>query len=177
MNIDTQYESKLSVQGYGSNQALSGVEIVTLQLHSDDGGNFLEIVRLSDGNIQGLQEPFAVAQISMSVVLPGSVKAYHLHKKQDDLWFVPPHHRLLVNLHDIRQDSPTFDQHQRLVLGGGKSQLLRIPAGIAHGVKNCYDQPMELFYATTTQFNAADPDEFRLPWDQFGPEVWELTKG
>lgn len=177
MNLDPKLDNVLTRQEYSPQAKISGVEIISLDLHSDDGGNFLEVFRINDGAIDKLSEPFAVAQVSLSVILPESVKAYHLHKNQDDLWFVPPYNRLLVNLHDVRQDSATLNQHQRLVLGGGKAQLIRIPAGVAHGAKNCYQTPMQLFYATNAQFDAENPDEWRLPWDQFGSDVWEITKG
>ncbi|MBP7768620.1 dTDP-4-dehydrorhamnose 3,5-epimerase family protein [Candidatus Woesebacteria bacterium] len=177
MTIATTYTDKLTVQEYGAKQSIAGVEKIELRLQGDDGGNFMEIARLSEGTVAGTAQPFQVQQLSFSVVLPTAVKAYHIHKNQDDLWFVPPQHRLLINLHDLREDSPTFDLHERVVLGGGKGMLLRIPAGVAHGAKNCYDTPMFLFYATTTQFSLENPDEFRLPWDAFGSDVWDIVKG
>lgn len=177
MQIASNFEAMLTSQDYGSKTLISGVEKIPLKLNADDGGNFLEVFRLSAGEALGLKQPFAVKQVSFSVLLPSVIKAYHIHKKQEDLWFVPPMHRLLVNLHDLRQDSPTFDQHNRLVLGGETAQLLRIPNGVAHGATNCYNAPMYLFYATSEQFDITAPDELRLPWDQFGAEVWELQKG
>ncbi len=177
MNIASQYDVALSIQEYGKKSPIEGVERIPLKLNTDDGGNFLELFRVNNGEIPGLQKPFTVAQVSFSMMMPEVVKAYHIHKTQEDLWFVPPDHRLLVNLHDLREDSPTFDTHDRLVLGGGQASLLRIPNGVAHGVKNCYSRPMYLFYATSTQFNLEAPDEYRLGWDHFGADVWDLQKG
>lgn len=177
MNISDQYSSKITTQSYGVKTVIEGVELLPLKLHTDDGGNFLELFRLSDGKWQGSSAPFIVQQISMSTMEPGVVKAYHLHQHQDDVWFVPPAHRLLINLHDLRQDSATFDAHMRVVLGGGTAQLLRIPAGVAHGAKNCYSTTMTVFYATSQHFNPEEPDELRLSWDEFGTDVWELQKG
>lgn len=177
MNISARYIDHVTTQQYGKQAGIVGVERIPLKLMTDDGGNFTEISRLDQGLIQGLAEPFQVKQISFSMIMPGAVKAFHLHYKQDDVWFVPFTHRLLVNLHDLREDSPTFDSHERLVLGGGTHQLLRIPAGVAHGAKNAYAEPMFLFYGTSEQFSLENPDEQRLPWDQFGTEIWELTKG
>jgi dTDP-4-dehydrorhamnose 3,5-epimerase len=34
-----------------------------------------------------------------------------------------------------------------------------------------------MLYATTEQFDPQHPDENRLPWDYFGKELWEMTKG
>lgn len=177
MKIAGHYADKVTTQQYTKQPAIAGVERIALRLQADDGGNFCELGRLQNGMVEGLSAPFAVQQLSFSVVLPGVVKAYHLHYKQDDLWFVPFTHRLLVNLHDMREDSPTFDLHERVILGGGTHQLLRIPAGVAHGAKNAYSDPMFLFYATSQQFSLEQPDEQRLPWDTFGSEVWELAKG
>lgn len=177
MNIASNYSEKVTTQSYVEKPAIEGVELMPLKLHTDDGGNFLELFRLSEGSIEGLASSFKVQQISMSVMEPGVLKAYHLHQNQEDLWFVPHNHRLLANLHDVRENSSTFDSHVRLVLGGGTPQLLRIPAGVAHGVKNSYNSPMSLIYATSQQFNPSQPDELRLPWDLFGAEVWDLQKG
>lgn len=177
MNIHSHYSNLVTTQSYQRNQAIQDVQLLTPAWHNDDGGNFTEIFRVSEGQIEGLQEPFEVKQVSMSVLAPGTIKAYHLHYQQDDLWYVPPFQRLLVNLHDVREGSPTFDVHQRLTLGGGKNILLRIPKGVAHGIANLYNQDMMMFYATSEQFNPENPDEHRLPWDSFGESVWELTKG
>lgn len=177
MKIAEKYDKATTVQSYAQKPRIAGVEKMQLKLNTDDGGNFLEVFRLKDGKIEGTDQPFTVAQVSFSLMMPDVVKAYHLHKTQEDLWFVPPQHRLLVNLHDLREDSATYDTHERLVLGGGNAYMLRIPAGVAHGVKNCYTEPMYLFYATSTQFNLDNPDEFRLNWDFFGADVWDLQKG
>ena len=177
MQISSKFEPSITSQSYSDKSIIAGVEKIPLKLNTDDGGNFSEIFRMQAGQVTGLETPFSVAQVSFSLMMPGVIKAFHIHKKQEDLWFVPPTHRLLVNLHDLREDSPTFDMHNRLVLGGGSSQILRIPNGVAHGARNCYEEPMFLFYATTEQFNAEMPDEFRLPWDHFGADIWDLQKG
>lgn len=177
MKIHTNYSELVTTQSYQSAIPIEGVELINLAWHSDDGGNFTEIFRLQDSSVEGVQEPFEIKQISMSVLVPGAIKAYHLHYKQDDLWYVPPFQRLLVNLHDVREESASFDVHQKLLLGGGKNILLRIPKGVAHGIANIYQENMIMFYATTEQFDPKEPDEHRLPWDTFGEAVWELNKG
>lgn len=175
--IAAKYANQLSTQRYGSKPAIEGVEIVQLPLQSDDGGNFSELARMKEGKLIGMKEPFEVHQMSMSVLVPGAIKAFHIHQKQDDVWYVPFYDRLLVNLHDIREGSKTFDAHMRLVMGGGKNFSLRIPKGVAHGVGNLYERHMALFYFTSQHFNPEDPDEHRLPWNAFGAEVWDITKG
>ncbi len=176
MQIDQKYAPNVTMQSYGPKPKIEGVELIVLPLQSDEGGNFSEVVRITDGMVEGLAAPFAARQVSMSILTPGAVKAYHLHENQDDLWYTSPQERLVVNLHDVREGSPTFDVHMKLVLGAGKNVLLRIPSGVAHGVANLYERNMNLFYVTNQQFNLNQPDEKRLPWDIFGAHVWEIAK-
>jgi len=177
MTIHSQFAERLTIQHYGHHDQIEGVEVIPLALQGDDGGNFSELARVSNGQFEGLTVPFNIRQVSMSLLTPGAIKAYHIHKKQDDVWYAAPSDRLIVNLHDLREGSPTFDMHERFVLGGGKNFLLRIPKGIAHGVANMYERDMTLFYFTDQQFSLQDPDEHRLPWDKFGADVWDITKG
>ena len=67
----------------------------------------------------------------------------------------------------------------RLVLGDGASRLLRIPPGVAHGVRNLGSAPGRIVYFTDLQFSAepSSCDEGRLPWDFAGVEVWEVARG
>lgn len=178
MTIASQYEAAMTTQSYETKPLIDGVEMIDQTYFGDDGGNFTEIIRIDeDGHVEALEAPFKVRQLSFSLLMPGTIKAYHVHKEQDDVWFVPPNDRLLVNLHDVRENSTTFDQHMRFVLGGGRSKIVRIPNGVAHGIANLYQRPMRMTYATNQQFNANDPDEHRLPWDLFGEDVWQVTKG
>jgi dTDP-4-dehydrorhamnose 3,5-epimerase len=175
--IAQKFKEKTGLQDYGSKKIIDGVELVESRLFSDDGGNFAEILRYDEGKVKNFKEEFLIKQMSWSYVLPKAVKAYHYHLEQEDLWFVPPFDRLVVNLHDLRKDSPTFDQHMKLTLGAGKNLLLRIPIGVAHGCSNPYNRPMTLIYATSAQFDPKNPDEHRIEWNSFGSEIWEIDKG
>lgn len=170
-------ESDISSQSYGGAKVIQGVSVKKLQRFKDDGGAFLEIARVSSGQVAG-QESFEVKQINHSYVMPGAIKAWHLHFKQEDIWFVPPHDRLLVGLVDLRKDSPTLGVEMRLVLGEGEAQQLLIPRGVAHGCANLYERPMQLIYLVNQQFDASDPDEHRLPYDAIvGHDFWTIQKG
>jgi dTDP-4-dehydrorhamnose 3,5-epimerase len=177
MNIHSKYTPSITTQQYTAKPTIDGVEIIQLAWQGDDGGNFTELFRLENGVVKGTQTLFEAKQVSMSILTPQAIKAYHLHYAQEDLWYVSPTDRLLVNLHDLREGSPTFDTHIQMIMGGGKNFLLRIPTGVAHGAANLYERNMALFYATSQVFNPQNPDEQRLPWDTFGKEVWEITKG
>ena len=171
------YRKQVSVQDYSPREKIAGVQVVDLRLMLDDGGSFAELVRLNEkGCLEAFPE-FQVRQSSYSLVLPGSIKAFHLHYKQDDVWFVPPTERLLMGLLDVRQDSDSCNVSQRFVLGGGKAQLLYIPCGVAHGCANLGTVPASIIYFVNQQFSLEKSDENRLPWDILGKDFWELTRG
>jgi dTDP-4-dehydrorhamnose 3,5-epimerase len=106
------------------------------------------------------------------------IKAFHLHSRQTDVWFAPPSDHLLVVLFDVRQGSRTEGKTMRFTLANGTSRLLRIPPGVAHGVRNVGTATGRLIYFTDTHFSP-DPDtcdEGRLPWDYAGADIWEIAR-
>src|SRR5918993_743071 len=56
----------------------------------------------------------------------------------------------------VRETSPTKNARMRLVLGAGASRLLRIPPGVAHGVRNVAGVTGRIIYFTDLHFSA-DP--------------------
>ena len=178
MDFSRDAKRAFHVQAYGASPAIEGVTLVPLTRHTDDGGSLTELARLTDGRAAGL-EGFTVHQVNFSELAPGAIKAFHLHVRQTDVWYVPPGDRMLIVLLDVRQGSKTENARMRFVLGDGASRLLRIPPGVAHGVRNVGTQPGHLVYFTDLHFSAepSSCDEGRLPWDFAGADVWEVSKG
>ena len=175
--IGDAYRGSVVTQSYAEQPAISGGESVDLPLFSDEGGDFCEITRfLADGRLTVVPE-YRPSQISYSYLEPGAVKAWHLHRCQDDLWFVPPHDRLLVGLLDTREVSPTYQRSIRLTLGTGSARLLLVPAGVAHGAANVGTRPVSLVYFANRPFDREQPDEHRLPFDLLGKEFWSIAPG
>lgn len=165
-------------QDYSSKPKIHDVKIVDVKYFRDDGGYFLELSRFSKQVMQHFPD-FDLQQLNLSEMDPGVIKAWHVHEHQDDIWFVPPSHRLLVVLRDLREGSASREVTMRLVAGGGKAQLIFIPRGVAHGAANLWNQSAMIIYLVNNQFTA-DPaanDEYRLPWDYFGAGVWQQTNG
>lgn len=172
-DLSSTVQSNLYTQEYGSKPHLEGVQVISIKHLVTEEGDFSEIMRLDEtGHLEGLPE-FQVRQVSRSCIFPGSIKGWHIHYQQDDLWYVPPQDQLLVGLWDVRQGSPTEDQTMKINLGGGHSKLVFIPRGVAHGCVNHSPTAAQLFYAMNQQFNAAQPDEQRLPWDSRGADFWQ----
>ena len=124
----------------------------------DTPGFLMEVVR----NDEDLLKQFG--QSTFTVAHPGTVKAFHWHTKQDDLWFIASG-RALVVLHDLRDGSPTKGETQTIPAGVDDYKVILIPPGVAHGYKVVSEEPVMLFYHTTEPYNANEPDEERIPGD------------
>ncbi|NLF74686.1 MAG: spore coat protein, partial [Chloroflexi bacterium] len=58
-----------------------------------------------------------------------------------------------------------YGETQVIYAGEDNPVLILIPSGIAHGYQVLGTKPVLLFYHTTQSYNAADPDEERIPFD------------
>jgi len=176
--LNEKAQAAFAVQRYGAAPRIEGVEFSDLRRFHDDGGSMTELGRLTQGQHRDLPG-FEVRQVNFSEMEPGAIKAFHLHHRQTDVWFVPPTSKMLVVLGDVRRGSATEGATMRLVLGDGASRLVRIPPGVAHGVRNLAPTRGEIIYFVDTHFDP-DPakcDEGRIPWDFFGREIWEVVRG
>jgi dTDP-4-dehydrorhamnose 3,5-epimerase len=144
------------------------VVLKSLVTHTDERGFFREIIRVTD---DFFQEGFA--QWSHSLMYSGVIKAWHIHKRQTDWWYVG-NGVLKVALYDTREDSPSYREVMELLMGEDQpAQVLKIPPGVAHGCK-CIDESVNLFYMTSRIY---DPDdEGRIPYDD-GEIGYDWLKG
>src|SRR3989344_6606851 len=125
--IDTQLIKDIKIEDYSQPKTIDGVRLFNLNLISSEDGYFLELARLGKNSFLKKIPGFKIQQISYSQIDPGVIKAWHIHRTQDDLWFVPPDNKLLIGLYDLRKKSPTKNFIMRLILGNHNSNLLLIP--------------------------------------------------
>ena len=107
-------------------------------------------------------------QMSVSMSYPGVIKAFHYHKKQDDIWFFPSGNAQVV-LVDMREDSRTFKETNVFYMGEENPSVLLIPRGVAHGYRVLGNEPLTIVYLTTQSYSPDAPDEYRIPWND--PEI------
>ena len=177
MKLTDNADSTLRVQRYGGSPSIAGVALIELRRFNDDGGSMMELFRFNEKRPAGLED-FEPIQLNYSVVQPGAIKAFHLHRRQTDVWFVPPEDRILLALVDVRSGSPSEGVRQRIMLGDGNSRLIRVPPGVAHGCRNLGTTESRILYLADVPFDP-DPkrcDEGRLPWDFVGSEIWDIVK-
>ena len=153
MKLTSSASDAFFYQDYSGKPPIDGVELVELRRFHDDGGAITELGRLASG-MHGQLEGFEVKQFNYSEVEPGAIKAYHMHQRQTDVWYVPPRDKLLLVLHDCRKGSTTEGVTMRFVLGDGRGRLVRIPPGVAHGCGNIGHERAQILYFVDVQFSA-----------------------
>lgn len=175
-DIDGKYSKKLFLQDYAKKPMIEGVKIVELKNITGEDGDFSELMRLDEVGQSQEFPGFSPKQISRSRMTPGSIKAWHIHYNQEDVWHVPSSENLLIGLFDVRKDSPTKHVTMRLAAGNGKAHLIYIPRGIAHGAANLSKKDASILYFVNQQFDVNNPDEHRLPWDIISEDFWTIPK-
>ena len=124
---------------------IDGVQIQPFPLWPDDRGYFLEVSRIQ----QGLAENFPTesTQVSAALSYPDTIKAFHYHMYQTDLW-VPAKGMFQVALADLREGSASFGARNTLYVGNLRPWQLLIPPGVAHGYKVIGNDAWMLIYIT-----------------------------
>jgi len=147
---------------------IEGVVVKELVTNTDERGFFREVIRVTD---DFFSEGFA--QWSHSLMHQGVAKAWHLHRRQVDWWYVAAG-LLKVGLYDTRRESKTHGETMELLMGDHQpSRVLKIPPGVAHGCR-CLSATSHLLYVTSRLY---DPeDEGRIAHDD--PRIgYDWTRG
>ena len=137
-------------------QLIHGVTVKKLQIHCDERGRLMEMIRADDKDLKQIK----FGQVYMTTAYPGVTKAWHYHKKQTD-HFVCVKGMMKVVLFDPREGSPTKGQLMELVMGDESPTCLTIPPGVAHGCRAL--EVTHLLYVTSNVY--APDDEGRIPHD------------
>jgi dTDP-4-dehydrorhamnose 3,5-epimerase len=142
-----------------SAELIAGVRLEPLAMWPDDRGYFLEILRAGHGLVADFP---GTTQVSAALSYPGTIKAFHYHRRQTDCW-APVVGMLQVALVDLRTSSPTHGVCNTLYLGSLRPWEILIPPGVAHGYKVIGDRPAVLIYVTDRFYDPAD--EGRIPYN------------
>jgi len=150
---------------------IHGVKLKKLRVIPDERGRLMEILRSDD-------ELFTkFAQVYMTTVYPGVVKAWHYHKVQTDN-FAVVHGMMKVVLYDSRDGSSTKSELNEFYLGDHNPALLQIPNLVYHGFKCISDHEAIVINCPTELYNYAQPDEYRLdPHNNDIPYDWARKDG
>ena len=153
-----------------SAELIEGVRVQAVSLHPDDRGYFLEVQRLGQGLAAAF--PRETTQVSAALSYPGSIKAFHYHLRQTDLWS-PVMGMFQVVLVDLRLGSRTFGRRNTLYAGALRPWQILVPPGVGHGYKIIGGSQAMLVYLTDRCY---DPqDEGRIAYNDVSINYdWEV---
>jgi dTDP-4-dehydrorhamnose 3,5-epimerase len=137
---------------------IEGLLRVPLRRHEDARGWVVELRREST-------LPRRTVQTNVSFSRRGVIRGLHYHERgQDDLFACLQGTARVVVLD--RESGETFCED----IGDGNPVAVYIPGRHAHGFEALTD--VLFCYHVTEEYDAADPDEHQLPWDD--PRVLDL---
>jgi dTDP-4-dehydrorhamnose 3,5-epimerase len=137
---------------------IDGVEVFPLRRSEDERGWFMELRRES-----ALAAPTRQTNVSFS--RQGVIRGLHYHERgQNDLFACLEGMARVVVLDRVTGETFTVD------IGDDNPVAVWIPGRHAHGFEALTD--LLFCYHVTEEYDAADPDEHEIPWDD--PRVKHL---
>ena len=148
---------------------IEGISVIPLRTIPDERGKIMHMLRADEPHFEKFGE------IYFSVVHPGVIKGWHLHKEMTLNYAVISGMIKLV-LYDPREDSPTRGEIQELFVGEDNYVLVKIPPGIYNGFKGIGTKPAIVANCATIphrpdEMKRADPFASDIPYD------WGLKHG
>ena len=137
---------------------IHGVQTKTLEVKMDDRGYLMEIIRNDEEFYHGF------GQCYITACFPGVVKAWHMHREQEDN-LMAVRGKIKLVLFDGRTDSPTNGEIVEFFTGERIPMVVKIPPGIYHGFTSLAGKTAMVLNLPTMPYDRAEPDEERLPYD------------
>ena len=138
---------------------VDGVRVIPLRRFEDGRGSFTELMRVS-------QLPKPVRQSNLVWSRQGVIRGLHYHERGQDDLFACLQGMVRVVILD-RESGETFT----IDIGDDNPTAVYIPGHYAHGFEALTD--CLFLYHVTEEYDAADPDEHGVPWnDRRVVDLW-----
>jgi len=145
---------------------ISGIKVIDLKQIKDERGKVMHMLKSTDKHF------LKFGEIYFSTAWPGSIKAWHIHKKMTLNNVVLSGNAKLV-VYDIRKNSKTYKLINEFFIGEDNYKLIQIPPGLANGYKAYGDKQCILANCSThphekNEIIYIDPKNNSIPYN------WEL---
>ena len=142
---------------------IDGILVHPLGQIPDERGKIMHMLRSDDSHFERFGE------IYFSVVYPGVVKGWHLHKRMT-LNYACVSGMIKLVLYDDRSESSTQGQIDEFFLGESNYVLIRIPPGVWNGFKGVGTEPSMVANCATLphdpqEITRMDPFQNHIPYD------------
>jgi len=145
---------------------IDGVHVRPLRQIPDERGKIMHMLRRDDPHFEQFGE------IYFSVVYPGVIKAWHLHRRMT-LNYAVPRGMIKLVLYDDREGSPTKGELMEIFSGEDAYALVTIPPLVWNGFKGIGVHPA---YVANCASEPHEPDEIARmdPFTDKIPYKWQL---
>ena len=148
---------------------IDGVVITPLRQFVDERGKVMHMLRSDSPVFQGFGE------IYFSVVNPGAIKGWHVHRRMV-LNYAVPVGQIKFVLYDDRAGSPTNGQVQEIFMGTDAYTLVTVPPLVWNGFKGIGTEPALVANCATIPHDPGEIDR-RDPFDPAIPYDWAIRHG
>jgi dTDP-4-dehydrorhamnose 3,5-epimerase len=145
---------------------IDGVVIKPLRQILDERGKVMHMIRNDDPEFE------AFGEIYFSVIYPGAIKGWHLHRRMT-LNYAVPFGLIKLVLYDDRPDSGTRGQLTEIFTGAENYNLIRIPPKVWNGFKGVGTTPAIVANCSTVPHDPLEIERMD-PQDSSIPYKWDL---
>jgi dTDP-4-dehydrorhamnose 3,5-epimerase len=135
---------------------LVGIRVMEMVVRPDDRGFFAELFRKDW--VDFFSEDIVQANVSLSY--PGIVRAWHRHERGQTDYFAVLEGAVKICAYD--QGSRSLVE---IVASEQRRTVVRVPGHYLHGTMTLGTTSSLIVYLTTKLYDASNPDEERLPWN------------
>lgn len=165
------------------NLSLPGLKLIIPEVFKDDRGFFFESYKENDYKSNGIIGQSNWIQENHSRSLQRVIRGLHYQANPGQTKLIRCAYGAIIDVVvDIRPNSPTFGQHEKVFLDGASNHQLLVPVGYAHGF--CVlSANADVLYKVDCYYNSAeektlqwnDPD-LNINWEINDPVVSERDK-
>ena len=148
---------------------IEGVAITPLKKIPDERGSIYHMLRCDSPVFQKFGE------IYFSVVHPGAIKAWHIHKVMT-LNYAVVKGKIKLVLYDSRPDSSTKGNLMEIFLGDDQYALVTIPPGVFNGFKGVGTEDAIVANCTTHPHDSEEIERLD-PFTKDIPYTWDIKHG
>jgi dTDP-4-dehydrorhamnose 3,5-epimerase len=152
--------------------SLPGLKIIEPDVFTDDRGAFIKPFHKETFEQNGIVGNFEESFFSISH--KDVIRGMHFQIPPEDhakLVYVP-YGKILDVIVDLRKDSPTFGNYEKVELSGENHRMVYIPIGCAHGFLSLQDNSYTVYLQSTMRSAA---HEAGIRFDSFGYD-WGIEK-
>lgn len=145
---------------------IEGVRIIPLKTILDERGYVRHMLKTTDPHFKSFGE------IYFSVIFPGAIKGWHVHRKMEINYATISGNIKLV-LYDDRKSSPTYREIQEIFMGEENYVLVTIPPHVVNGFKAIGGKKAIVANCATIPHDPAEIERFD-PFDNAIGYDWDI---